>query len=212
MRVIETPTLTLEPQVAAHADEMFAVLCDPAIYEHESAPPPSIEWLRERYRRLETRCSADGREEWLNWVIRLPSCEPIGYVQATVHADGRAAGLRTAATDRGIAPSASCGDSRSLAPPGLRRGPRLAARADIAYVLASRYWGRGLARAAVEAMIGELVARHGVRTLSAVLKRTNARSLRLLERLGFALAPSDVHDLREIEPGEILMLRDARCA
>jgi ribosomal-protein-alanine N-acetyltransferase len=173
MRMIETPGLALEPQVAAHADEMFAVLCDPAIYEHENAPPPSVEWLRERYRRLETRRSADGREEWLNWVIRLPSSELIGYVQATVHADGRAA---------------------------------------IAYELASRYWGRGLARAAVEAMIDELVARHGVHTLTAVLKRTNARSLRLLERLGFAPAPPDLHALREIEAGEILMQRDARCA
>jgi hypothetical protein len=36
MRAVTTPGLTLEPQVAAHA-----------IYEHESAPPASLEWLRE---------------------------------------------------------------------------------------------------------------------------------------------------------------------
>ena len=30
MRVIETPTLILEPQAVAHAAEMFVVLCDPA--------------------------------------------------------------------------------------------------------------------------------------------------------------------------------------
>ena len=173
MRVIETATLVLEPQVASHADEMFAVLSDPAIYEHENAPPPSVEWLRERYRRLETRRSADGCEQWLNWVIRLPTGELIGYVQATVHHDGRAA---------------------------------------IAYELASRYWGRSLARAAVEAMISELVARYGVRTLSAVLKRSNDRSLRLLQRLAFALATPELHALRKVEPDEILMQRDARCA
>ncbi len=43
MRVIETATLVLEPQVASHADEMFAVLSDPAIYEHENAPPLSVD-------------------------------------------------------------------------------------------------------------------------------------------------------------------------
>jgi len=34
MRVIETGNLTLEPQTAAHAEEMFAVLSDPSIYEY----------------------------------------------------------------------------------------------------------------------------------------------------------------------------------
>jgi hypothetical protein len=45
MRVIETGSLTLEPQTAAHAEEMFAVLSDPAIYEYENQPPPSLEWI-----------------------------------------------------------------------------------------------------------------------------------------------------------------------
>lgn len=47
--------------------------------------------MRERFTKLETRQSADGRELWLNWVIRLPSSELIGYVQATVFPNGRAA-------------------------------------------------------------------------------------------------------------------------
>ena len=91
MRPIDTVRLTLEPQVAAHAEEMFAVLSDPAIYEYENEPPPSLEWLRKRYARLETRQSADGQQRWLNWVIRLPTSGLIGYVQATLHPDGRAA-------------------------------------------------------------------------------------------------------------------------
>lgn len=41
----------LEPQVAAHASEMFDVLSDPAIYEFENEPPPSEAWLVERYAR-----------------------------------------------------------------------------------------------------------------------------------------------------------------
>ncbi len=133
---------------------MFLVLSDPAIYEYENAPPASIEQLRARFTKLETRRSPDGAQQWLNWVVRLKTCELIGYVQATVHADGRAA---------------------------------------IAYELASRYWGRGLARQAVQAMIAELAATYKVRRLSAVLRRENTRSLRFLERLGFSPASAEAH-------------------
>lgn len=160
----------LIPQVAAHADEMFALLDDPALHEHEGEPPESLEWLRERFARLESRRSADGSEEWLNWVVQLPSGELIGYVQATVSASGQA---------------------------------------DLAYVLGRRHWGRGLASRAVTLMIAELVAHHAVTALSAVLKRSNARSLRLLERLGFTPAPAALERERGIEPDERLMLRSA---
>jgi RimJ/RimL family protein N-acetyltransferase len=171
VRVIEAPGLTLEPQVAAHAEAMFAVLSDPAIYEHENAPPASLDTLRERYRKLETRRSRDGREQWLNWVVRLPDGELAGYVQATVYPDLR-----------------GC---------------------DIAYEFASRYWGRGLARTAVEAMIGELAAHYGVGALSAILKRGNERSRRFLERLGFALASPEQHRYRTVADDELLMERSA---
>ena len=169
MHVIETGSLTLEPQTAAHAQEMFAVLSDPAIYEYENEPPPSPEWLRVRFTQLESRRSADGQEQWLNWVIRLPTSELIGYVQATVDADGRAA---------------------------------------IAYELSSAYWGRGLARRAVKAMISELGQHYQVRSLTAVFKRNNLRSMRLLERLGFSLASAVQHMKHQVEPGELLMQRE----
>ena len=91
MRVIQTANLRLEPQTAAHAEEMFAVLVAPALYEYENEPPPSVEWLRARYSKLESRQSPDGRERWLNWVIRFSGSELVGYVQATVRPDGRAA-------------------------------------------------------------------------------------------------------------------------
>jgi RimJ/RimL family protein N-acetyltransferase len=74
----------LEPQVVAHAHDMFVVLSDPAIYEFENEPPPSEEWLRNRFQLLDSRRSGDGREQWLNWVIRLPGGSLAGYVQATV--------------------------------------------------------------------------------------------------------------------------------
>lgn len=164
MHVIESASLILEPQTVAHAEEMFAVLSDPAIYEYENEPPPSLEWLRARFARLESRQSPDGQEQWLNWVIRLPTSELAGYVQATVRSNGRVA---------------------------------------IAYELSSKYWGRGLASRAVQAMIADLLEHYQVRGLSAVFKRENHRSMRLLERLGFSLASPE----EQVEPGELRMYR-----
>ena len=168
MRIIATPTLTLEPQTVAHAEEMFVVLNDPAIYEYENEPPPSLEWLRARFTKLEARQSADGKQQWLNWVIRLPTSELIGFVQATVRPSGNA---------------------------------------GIAYVLASAYWGRGLARDAVEAMMTVLVESYRVGTFSAVLKRENFRSVKLLKRSGFSLATVAEHVEYQVELDELLMLR-----
>lgn len=84
MNTLQAGHLVLEPLVAAHAAAMYAVLSDPAIYEFENAPPESVEWLERRYRRLESRASADGSQHWLNWVVRLPDGQLAGTVQATV--------------------------------------------------------------------------------------------------------------------------------
>jgi ribosomal-protein-alanine N-acetyltransferase len=91
MRVIIAPGITLEPQFESHAPALFEVLSDPAIYEFENEPPASVAALRTRLRRLESRVSPDGSQQWLNWVVRLHSGDVAGYVQATVHADRRAA-------------------------------------------------------------------------------------------------------------------------
>ena len=90
MRPIETERLRLEPQIAAHAEEMFIILSDPAIYQYENAPPPSLDWLRTRYEKLTTRRSADGCEQWLNWVVRSHEGAPMGFAQATIFSDHRA--------------------------------------------------------------------------------------------------------------------------
>src|SRR5436190_10849029 len=91
MRTIRAERIELDPQTVSHAAEMFAVLSDPAIYEYENEPPRSLEWLQERFRKLESRRSADGTQHWLNWVIRVQGTGLVGYVQATVYPDGRAA-------------------------------------------------------------------------------------------------------------------------
>jgi len=168
-RPLASNRLALEPQAAPHADEMFAVLSDPAIYEYENEPPASLEWLRERFGRLESRRSNDGQQQWLNWVVRLRGAEPVGYVQATVFPSGVAL---------------------------------------VAYVLASRYWGRGLAREACEAMLAELAGRYGVGRACAVFKRANTRSLHLLERLGFAPAEPKSYAECEVGSDELLMTRE----
>ena len=90
MNSINAGSIILEPQVEAHAAEMFNVLSDPAIYEFENSPPESLQWLTGRFRKLESRASPDGSEQWLNWVIRLPTGQLAGYVQATITGDGTA--------------------------------------------------------------------------------------------------------------------------
>lgn len=91
MRTLASARLTLEPQTALHAPAMFEVLADPAIYTYENQPPVSLDALTRRFERLESRQSSDGHEQWLNWVLRQRSDgRLIGYVQATVQADGRA--------------------------------------------------------------------------------------------------------------------------
>jgi ribosomal-protein-alanine N-acetyltransferase len=90
MHPVQADGLVLEPQQAAHAAELFPVLCDPALYAFENEPPESEAWLAARYARLESRRSADATELWLNWVIRLEDGAACGFVQATVLADRRA--------------------------------------------------------------------------------------------------------------------------
>jgi [ribosomal protein S5]-alanine N-acetyltransferase len=171
VKTLPAGDLRLEPQVAAHAEAMFEVLRDPALYEYENEPPWSVKEVRERFAELESRRSPNGQEQWLNWVVRLPGGDLAGYVQATVYPTGRAA---------------------------------------IAYEFASAFWGRGHARRSLETMFDELTERYGVSLLSAVLKQANHRSLRLLQRLGFALASPEDHARRDVERDEHLMQRPAR--
>lgn len=77
--------LRLEPQIRAHAAELFGVLDDPALYRYTGgAPPASAAALEARLGRLESRNSPDGRVAWLNWVVRDIAGEVVGYVRATV--------------------------------------------------------------------------------------------------------------------------------
>lgn len=87
-RTISTERLDLLPLRVEHADEMAAVLADPALHAFIGGEPQTPEALRSRYRRL-TAGSCDPAVRWLNWVIRLREASCLtGTVQATLRLDG----------------------------------------------------------------------------------------------------------------------------
>jgi len=91
METITTPELVLEPLGVSHAEAMFELLSDPAIYPYlDYPPPPSVDHLRGVYAQLEARRSPEGDEAWLNWVIRPHGRALVGYVQATVASNRQA--------------------------------------------------------------------------------------------------------------------------
>jgi RimJ/RimL family protein N-acetyltransferase len=87
-RAIHTGRLSLLPLCVEHAEEMAAVLSDPALHTFIGGTPETPQALRSRYRRL-TSGSPDPDITWLNWVIRLrdEGCLT-GTVQATISPSG----------------------------------------------------------------------------------------------------------------------------
>jgi [ribosomal protein S5]-alanine N-acetyltransferase len=81
----------LEPRSVSHAEELFDVLADPRLYEYiDEDPPASVEALRAKLQRSESRKSPDQSEDWLNWIVRDESGRLAGYVQTTVFANREA--------------------------------------------------------------------------------------------------------------------------
>lgn len=174
MDAIESKSLRLEPLIAAHAEEMFAPLSSSAIYDYMPGQPPlSAAALRERYLQLERGHSADGRAQWLNWIVRLNSGRCAGFVQATIS-------------------------------PGLT--------GDFAFAFAPEYWGRGVAFEACQAALPYLFRVPGVAALFATVDPRNARSVRLLVRLGFAEVTRAQYPHGEVEPNDrVFSLKEAPC-
>ncbi|NED11891.1 GNAT family N-acetyltransferase [Streptomyces sp. SID9124] len=80
-----TPRLDALPLRVEYADEMAAVLADPALHTFTGGAPETSEGLRARYAR-QTAGSPDPDELWWNWVLRAGD-GLVGYVQATVRGD-----------------------------------------------------------------------------------------------------------------------------
>lgn len=85
------------------------------------------------------------------------------------------------------------------------RGPR---EAELGFTLARSAWGRGLAREAVEAVMGLLV-RDGVERFEATVDARNTRARRLLEGLGFCRSDT-VQTVFKGAPCEELVYRCGR--
>jgi [ribosomal protein S5]-alanine N-acetyltransferase len=161
--------ISLEARTTAHAEELYSVLVDPNLYAFlDELPPQSVDALRQKLARSESRKSPDGLEHWLNWVVRDAPGQMIGYVQTTIYENGEA---------------------------------------NLAYVIGSAHWGRGLAYRAVEQMIRIVAAEFGVKKFFIVSERANARSLHLAERLGFKTLASDTVAQKNLTPSEVLLCR-----
>ena len=66
----------------------MSLLADARLYQFMGGDAPSLDELRKRYEGWSKRGSRDGRERWLNWVIRQKSdIRSLGTVQATVITD-----------------------------------------------------------------------------------------------------------------------------
>src|SRR3954449_9883718 len=89
---LETERLRLDPLTVADAEPMVEVLGDPALYDVIGGDPPTLDALHARYVRLVAGRSDDGRETWLNWIVRLRDGDgAVGTLQATIIDDGQCA-------------------------------------------------------------------------------------------------------------------------
>ena len=86
---VASDRVALEPLAVDHADEMAAVLADPALYTFIGGEPPTVAQLRERYRRqLAGPVGIDA--VWANWIVRSLGDEcAVGHTQATIVREGR---------------------------------------------------------------------------------------------------------------------------
>jgi RimJ/RimL family protein N-acetyltransferase len=82
---LRTARLDLEPLRVGHAAEAARAFDDPRLHAFTGGAPASEAELRARYARMVAGRSPDGRQRWLNWLLRVRDTgEPAGTVQATV--------------------------------------------------------------------------------------------------------------------------------
>lgn len=84
--LLETERLVLRPIEPTHADAMWPVLGDPALYQWIDRPPPdSREALKQRFVRIAQSVAPGRAEQWLNWTVwTRADDQAIGIVEATV--------------------------------------------------------------------------------------------------------------------------------
>jgi RimJ/RimL family protein N-acetyltransferase len=81
--------LDLEPLRVGHAAEAALAFDDARLHTYLGSVPATVDELRSRFRRQSPGRSADGAQDWLNWMIRDRASDTLaGTVQATVHHAG----------------------------------------------------------------------------------------------------------------------------
>ena len=116
-----TSRLDALPLDVAHAQEMAAVLFDPALHAYTGGAPEDAAAVRARYER-QSAGSPDPAELWWNWVLRVRGEGRLaGYVQATVRGERAEVAwvVGTPWQGRGYAKEAAAGLVRHL----LERSP-----------------------------------------------------------------------------------------
>ena len=76
----------------------------------------------------------------------------------------------------------------------------------LGYILSRRYWGRGYATQATQAVLDHVASVYGVSRFLATVEAENQRSIRLLERLGFHGATELELEGQELSPTERLFV------
>ena len=82
---IETDRLSLRPMLPAAAQDLFAIMRDPAIGAPMGEPPPeSVAAVRERIESWINGPGSEKDERWLNWLARTHDGHPVAHLAATV--------------------------------------------------------------------------------------------------------------------------------
>lgn len=82
---LDTERLRLTPLVPDDANELLPVLDDQRLHAFTGGRPETIDELRARLDAWEAERSPDGREAWLNWLVRsADDRRVVGTMQATV--------------------------------------------------------------------------------------------------------------------------------
>ncbi len=81
---IHTERLRLTPLVPDDTDALFPVLDDERLHTFTGDRPDTIDGLRARLEAWKRERSPDGREAWLNWLVRASDDRVLGTTQATV--------------------------------------------------------------------------------------------------------------------------------